>query len=509
MRTSVFLLFTFAVFLLRAQGNDCHMHTVKPGEGVYSISRLYVLKPSQLMSANPEIGKEMVIKAGQKLCIPKSSATISAEQIEEAKIVLASEKAHQKNMQSSSPNPLKQGDLWVHTVQKGETFYAICKLYGILAYDLISTNNLPNTLLNENQKLILPPSANIPGQQALSETNKPVSPMVEMVQRQPEEVKSESAELLKTKPVIKKEDATKTKTKAEKVPVQPEAKPVIESKVEEPLKAEQAAPSTAPKVQQNLHDDAALAPAIQKHTVQKGDTYFSLSRKFNLKPGDIKKWNNLPSTDIKIGQELIVSNPAVISATQEDDIPKSATVINISEEVAKKKKADDVVIEKPKEEVVVRQENVAATERWDLVPQVKPEPQKNDEAVKHESVLSEDIKIGKTITAKPVLSFSEEYGEKYASMSLNNSYRISKMRTVGKTSPLISGNDYLVYFNGAPSGSIVKITNLMSRQSAFAKVVGAASDDESASLLVSKKLASELKTLDDSFLVEVSLHKKN
>lgn len=45
------------------------------------------------------------------------------------------------------------------------------------------------------------------------------------------------------------------------------------------------------------------------HTVSKGDTLFSISRRYGISVGDLKDWNNLSGNIIKPGQKLIVSNP--------------------------------------------------------------------------------------------------------------------------------------------------------------------------------------------------------
>ncbi len=44
------------------------------------------------------------------------------------------------------------------------------------------------------------------------------------------------------------------------------------------------------------------------HHVQKGDTLYSLARKYNLSVEELKKLNGLSSTNIRLGQELTISN---------------------------------------------------------------------------------------------------------------------------------------------------------------------------------------------------------
>ena len=49
-------------------------------------------------------------------------------------------------------------------------------------------------------------------------------------------------------------------------------------------------------------------PAVATYTVVKGDTLYSISRRFNISVNDLKKYNGLRSNTISIGQELRVQD---------------------------------------------------------------------------------------------------------------------------------------------------------------------------------------------------------
>jgi LysM repeat protein len=55
--------------------------------------------------------------------------------------------------------------------------------------------------------------------------------------------------------------------------------------------------------------EKAAAPSGKKiHTVQKGETIYGISKKFGMKPEDLRKLNNLGAEDtVKPGQKLVVS----------------------------------------------------------------------------------------------------------------------------------------------------------------------------------------------------------
>lgn len=42
------------------------------------------------------------------------------------------------------------------------------------------------------------------------------------------------------------------------------------------------------------------------HEIQKGETLYSISKKYNISVEDLKKKNNLPDNTLSIGQRLIV-----------------------------------------------------------------------------------------------------------------------------------------------------------------------------------------------------------
>ncbi|TAG42843.1 MAG: LysM domain-containing protein [Cytophagia bacterium] len=47
---------------------------------------------------------------------------------------------------------------------------------------------------------------------------------------------------------------------------------------------------------------------LKTHIVKKGETLFSIAKKYKIKPKDIEKWNDLEKS-IKVGQELAVESP--------------------------------------------------------------------------------------------------------------------------------------------------------------------------------------------------------
>lgn len=55
--------------------------------------------------------------------------------------------------------------------------------------------------------------------------------------------------------------------------------------------------------------DSIAQTASQQHTVQSGETLFSIARDYNLTVGDIRRWNNLESDNLSTGQVLRIAPP--------------------------------------------------------------------------------------------------------------------------------------------------------------------------------------------------------
>ena len=59
------------------------------------------------------------------------------------------------------------------------------------------------------------------------------------------------------------------------------------------------------------YDDIVLKKKKSKqkfYKVKKGDTLYSISKKFNISIDDLINYNNLNSEGISIGQEIVVGN---------------------------------------------------------------------------------------------------------------------------------------------------------------------------------------------------------
>ena len=195
-----------------------------------------------------------------------------------------------------------------HYVKEGETMYAISQMYGITLDKLYDRNRLPSNTqpaVNERVKIrgckvknspklssevipvvpMGPPAIEVPDEDGDGEID--FEGEVDLPEKEPEEVKTP----LPTPPV---------KDRPPVNPPKPETKPTTPTPPtpENPVKpdegfGEQPAPPPAP-------------PAVVYHTVEKGDTLYNISRRYNTTVEDVKRLNGLISNIISIGQRLRV-----------------------------------------------------------------------------------------------------------------------------------------------------------------------------------------------------------
>ena len=230
------------------QGKAYVMHEVDPGENLSQLSRRYRSSVATIVQVN-ELNTESV-NVGQVLLIPSKgkAASLSLSDVAAEKTV-SKPVVKQTNRSINHAASVKGGGPVKHTVQKGETLYAISRKYQVSVAEIQKWNNLAGAGIQTGQTLIV---------------------------SSPEDKDST------TKPAPK-----------------PEPKPVTTPK---------PAPTTE-KVRQVKTVEKATANPTGKvtHKVQSGETLFAISRKYGVGVAEIKKLNKLTDTNLQIGQTLIIS----------------------------------------------------------------------------------------------------------------------------------------------------------------------------------------------------------
>ncbi|MBP7477439.1 MAG: tetratricopeptide repeat protein [Chitinophagales bacterium] len=125
MRFNFFFLFVIIAFSLGAQ---TLFHTVRKGESIYSISRVYGTTPRLIADINEFKEIATPLKIEQKIKIPQSYYDVKSKNREQK--------------------------FKYHTIKAGENYYSIGRLYGLPVYDILKINNIPGKDIPKAGKVI-------------------------------------------------------------------------------------------------------------------------------------------------------------------------------------------------------------------------------------------------------------------------------------------------------------------------------------------------------------------
>lgn len=208
--------------------------------------------------------------------------------------------------------------------------------------------------------------------------------------------------------------------------------------------------SVAPEKKPNI-------PATGLYIVQAGETVFSISARYGIPVGRIDELNHLANNGLHSGQTLKLSETAAepVSKAKSDDTDEQQPAQHKPVPVSIPLRTPAVDIQKP-----AKQPEII------LAPPEQPIPSNH---------------------------VSKEYKEEGVGLWLNNN-DLNQARSVG-------------LHKTAPVGTIVKVTNPMSRKSIFIKIVGSfpvTAESKDATIIISKSAAELIGALDQRFRVELS-----
>jgi LysM repeat protein len=247
--------------------------------------------------------------------------------------------------------------------------------------------------------------------------------------------------------------------------------PSIDAATEAPAAAEASA-AEAPK--------PLLSASI--HIVKKGETVFGISKMYSVSKDDLLSWNKIKDNSISIGQKLIIKGET------------QATAAATSTQTPRKEKMlSDFIAAQPTEKAVNKADIQKAMKKdgytWTM-------PKDGDNASKtNVSTASGDItastSAGGMADNKVIKSWKEEsasdlrdyYKSKantydaatdYESLYYQNIYSgMNKKSETGVAKLIIDNNTTnTAYYNKAPIGTILKLTNTGNGKSTYAIVIG-------------------------------------
>jgi LysM repeat protein len=217
------------------------------------------------------------------------------------------------------------------------------------------------------------------------------------------------------------------------------------------------------------------------HVVMKGETLYSISKKYNISVEQIKTWNHLPDNNAKVGTLLIISengNDKLAATTAQKQTTPTVT--------AAEEKKEPVIDTKPE----VSTETVNKTD----TPQPAPQTENNN--------------INNAVTSQPVENYSGEgfFAPEFNEGKSRNMQNISGISKTFKTASGWSDGKYYILADNIQPGTIVKIT-ADNGNSVFAKVLwnmGDMKENAGINFRVSNATAAALHVNNDSFNLNVS-----
>lgn len=256
-------------------------------------------------------------------------------------------------------------------------------------------------------------------------------------------------------------------------------------------------PSDGKAVAPVVVEKTAPAPVVENtgtltHTVQQGETLYAISKKYGVTVEQIKQWNKLQTPDLEVGQQLAVNSKGVSAVTA----AKKSAAQKKTEEI---KQQVPVVVEET-EEKIISADSLA----------------KADAAKTKESKVVIVAANTKPVTtaAKPVTTGVVKDGSDsffavdFLSEGSKKTKTISGDAMTFKTASGWLDKKYYVLMNGAPAGTLVKIT-AENGNSIYAKVLWKLDDmklNQGLTFRVNDAAAAALNIAYNKFALNIDYH---
>jgi len=233
-------------------------YTVKKGDTLYGISNQFGVSVIELANLNNV--KAETLQIGQVLTIPSTSGT--------------------------NPN-----NMFMYTVKKGDTLYSIARKYNTTANEIIKLNNLKSNNLSIGQVLRIP-------EMYTKEEDMYVPEFISYTVQKGDNLYSIANKFNTTAEQIIKDNglASNNLSLGQNLKIKTEV-------VEECF---------GPDFNINTNNK-------QTYTVQKGDTLYSIAKKYNTSVSNLLSLNNLKNPNLSIGQNLIIPSSSTNYTVQKGD----------------------------------------------------------------------------------------------------------------------------------------------------------------------------------------------
>jgi len=289
-------------------------HFARKGDKLEKIAQKYDVEIASLKKWN-HLKSDKIIKS------VRLKIFINAEKSEEHNVASVPAKPAPATTTSGNSNSEADQNAETHTVSKGEKLYQLAVRYGLTTTSLKKLNQLSSSRINEGQVLSL----------KTAKTEVPSNSDV-LVKAEPKDIKINESQDLRKEYVVKKGDRLFTLAKTLGLQVsqirewnklgsdQLKTGQVLllsqsETFCNEPTDSNLVASLETPVAEENSKSNssrknrkkASFAGISKVYLVQKGDTLYSITKKFTkLSIKDLMRLNKLKDKNIKPGQQLIL-----------------------------------------------------------------------------------------------------------------------------------------------------------------------------------------------------------
>jgi LysM repeat protein len=194
------------------------------------------------------------------------------------------------------------------------------------------------------------------------------------------------------------------------------------------------------------------------HIVVSKETLFSISKQYNISVDQLKKWNNLNSNELSLGQTLFVVAP---------------------------------------ENQGMKTTNTIVTEQQPVKTTTTTNPA--------QTVIAAEQPVSVSPPAQPVIN---------TPVKISEAYKDGKEVREAGLAELIEGTQgnrkYLALHRNAPIGTILKVKNQLNDREVFVRVIGQLPDtggNDKLVIKISKSAYDRLSAIDNKFMVEVTWYK--
>ncbi|MEL7587384.1 MAG: LysM peptidoglycan-binding domain-containing protein [Prolixibacteraceae bacterium] len=259
---------------LTASGLPSLQHHVRPGETIFSISKKYAIEQNDLLAANPQLAAGL--KAGADLIIPVSGGIGGSLSVQGRMV---------SNQEPLSGKQERMPAFEEYKVKRDDSIYFIARRFGIEVEDILKYNPEVRNGLEKRQILRIPDKDDLAAIKA--EAGKKEAESAKALQNRKESRPSEFSDeffiyVIPTGETFWNLEKKYQMTRRELEALNPELKAGLKTGTEIRIPLEKV-----PDIQVTPVE----AQNFERHTVLKGETLYTLSKRFGVRVNELKRVN--------------------------------------------------------------------------------------------------------------------------------------------------------------------------------------------------------------------------